>query len=518
MFFTVIDGRAPNNPPPETAYLIADNWNDWFTYRTMFTLLVVDAAGQRHEAGSVKIGQRGMHGFKQVDEAGNPGQGEPNLPRTFDVLSDDFFSLGQDETYYETLNRLADPLKRRVLEGLRDVAFDLNIFEEVRDEDVFEQSLLRYMQESHIRGRFNRLTQGDARLTEFHFSYTLPAVGDDAPPALTFDVRPLVQPPTNVHVLIGRNGVGKTRLMQGIAHALLGHEVEDNSVGEIAVVQDDLDGVQNFAGLALVSFSAFDDFQLQLTDSDPVKAVQVGLSTTHDAEAGEVKTTKTPPQLASDFVSSLGKCRTGLRAERWQKAVETLGQDDLFAESNVASLLDMPDDQWRGEAERLFRLLSSGHKIILLTITKLVEHVDERTLVLLDEPEAHLHPPLLAAFIRSLSDLLVSRNGVAVIATHSPVVLQEVPKSCVWKIRRDGRQTRADRPEQETFAENVSDLTREVFNLEITKSGFHQLVAQAVAEPGRSYDEVLAQFNEQLGAEGRALARALISERDVGQL
>ena len=32
--------------------------------------------------------------------------------------------------------------------------------------------------------------------------------------------------------------------------------------------------------------------------------------------------------------------------------------------------------------------MSSGHKIVLLTITKLVETVDEKTLVLMDEPEA----------------------------------------------------------------------------------------------------------------------------------
>jgi predicted ATP-dependent endonuclease of OLD family len=79
-------------------------------------------------------------------------------------------------------------------------------------------------------------------------------------------------------------------------------------------------------------------------------------------------------------------------------------------------------------------------------MTRLIELVDERTLILLDEPESHLHPPLLSAFIRALSDLLVKRNGVAVIATHSPVVLQEVPKSCAWKLRRSGRVALAERP------------------------------------------------------------------------
>jgi predicted ATP-dependent endonuclease of OLD family len=86
---------------------------------------------------------------------------------------------------------------------------------------------------------------------------------------------------------------------------------------------------------------------------------------------------------------------------------------------------------FREIARELFGALSTGHKIVLLTITRLVETVDERSIVLFDEPEAHLHPPLLSALIRALSELLISRNGVAIVATHSPVVLQEVPRTCV---------------------------------------------------------------------------------------
>jgi hypothetical protein len=138
---------------------------------------------------------------------------------------------------------------------------------------------------------------------------------------------------------------------------------------------------------------------------------------------------------------------------------------------------------------------------------QLVEFVEERSLVLIDEPEGHLHPPLLAAFVRALSDLLTNRNGVAIIATHSPVVLQEVPRSCVWKLNRAGREARADRPEIETFGENVGVLTREVFTLEVTQTGFHKLIAEI--STGRSYDEILNHFGDQLGAEGRGLARAL---------
>ncbi|MEV6929696.1 AAA family ATPase [Dactylosporangium sp. NPDC051485] len=166
-------------------------------------------------------------------------------------------------------------------------------------------------------------------------------------------------------------------------------------------------------------------------------------------------------------------------------------------------------------ATELFGGLSSGHAIVLLTITSLVEQVHERTLVVLDEPEAHLHPPLLAAFVRALSDLLLDRNGVAVVATHSPVVLQEVPASCVWLIRRNGQFVTPERPTLETFGENVGTLTHEVFSLEVTDSGYHRMIRAAVRE-GMSYEAVLAHFGQRLGTEARAIALTLVAIRDSG--
>jgi predicted ATP-dependent endonuclease of OLD family len=150
-----------------------------------------------------------------------------------------------------------------------------------------------------------------------------------------------------------------------------------------------------------------------------------------------------------------------------------------------------------------------------LTTTRLVELVDERTLVVLDEPEGHLHPPLLSAFIRAVADLLVARNGVALISTHSPVVLQEVPRCCVWMLRRSRTQSAVERPSIETFGESVGILTREVFGLEVTDSGFHQLVSAVARQPGRTYEAVEQHFGGQLGAEARALSRSLTTRRDV---
>lgn len=477
----------------------------------MFTVYAVDSEGTTHEPGSVKVGEVGL---RPRGGPATPGFRAPVLPPSFERLSNTHFSLGQTENFYETLNSLEPAFKESILIGLRDCAFDLGVFEMHRSEEVMSESLLREVPERNVRNRFNRLAHGNAVLTKFEFEYQLPGARSNGidPPVLGFRVEPDSEPPTNVHVLIGRNGVGKTRCVQNLSRAVLRSSAVANPHGELRLLGNNANE-WSFAGLVSVSFSVFDNFDLPTPDSSEIRSTQVGLRFRATTEAGEVVQVKTPEKLAEDFTTSLELCRSGPRATRWLAAIETLEADPLFAEAAVGQLLTLADEDWLDEATRLFKLLSSGHAIVLLTITRLVELVDERTLVILDEPEGHLHPPLLAAFVRSVADLLSKRNGVALIATHSPVVLQEVPQSCVWKLRRTGAVSVAERPMIETFGENVGVLTREVFGLEVTNSGFHSLLRKAVASAS-TFDACVAHFNGQLGAEAQAILMGLVARRD----
>ena len=80
---------------------------------------------------------------------------------------------------------------------------------------------------------------------------------------------------------------------------------------------------------------------------------------------------------------------------------------------------------------------------------------------------------------------------------------------------RSGRSVIAERPDIETFGENVGVLTREVFGLEVTHAGFHQLLREAVDDDD-DFQEVLNKFDSPLGGEARALVRALIANRGRG--
>lgn len=487
-------------------YLIENNWDDWYMYNTQYDVSYRDEKGKIHQVGQVKVGQFGM-----VEE-----QRRANLPDNFGVLGRDFFSLGQDDSYYQNLNKLGPDVRVGVLQGLRDIAFDEELFSRAISEDVTESSLLRFVPRATAEGQFLRLAHGGAPLTRYSFLYALPAEAHEASTPMSFDVIPRSKPSTNIHVLIGRNGVGKTRTLNNMARALVDSGVERDQAG---VFNMDVGGEDSgkFVNLVSVTFSAFDPFEPindSRNESGNIRYSYVGLKRVGEP-GDDNQLPKSWQELADEFGESVKVCLNGARKARWQKALKMLEADPIFSDAQVADLADSATDELRLQehSKFLFENFSSGHKIVLLTITRLVENVEERSLVLLDEPEAHLHPPLLSAFMHSLSDLLVNRNGVAIIATHSPVVLQEVPKSCVWIIRRSGREVVIERPGVETFGENVGTLTREVFGLEVTQSGFHRVLGLAVNE-GAEYEEIISRFGGQLGGEARGLVRALLVARE----
>jgi predicted ATPase len=516
VLFNVLPNKASVPSAIDTCFLQIDNWDD-FGFKTQFRLYYRDETETIHFIGDVKIGQTDLEASR------------PSVPGEFDRLSNDFFSLGQDDSYYQQLNTLGTETAEQILLSLNDVAFDLDLFDRALQQRVTGVSLLRNVTWTTVRNQFNRIALGGARLSPFAFSYTYPGINTRslAPLKLEFSVAPESHPPTNVHVVIGRNGVGKSRLLNSITTALFSHtsDVHDSGVLEFHDNTDQASGIAptispQFASLVSVAFSAFDEFEPMSSPRDKSKGLQytyIGLKKIQ-SKVDPTGGLKDSQALAAEFGLSVKVCLQRSRQGRWKRALEVLESDPIFADAQVAQLAAEAEDdsQLRARAREVFRALSSGHKIVLLTVTRLVESVEERTLVLIDEPESHLHPPLLSAFIRALSGLLINRNGVAIIATHSPVVLQEVPRECVWRLRRSGNAVAAERPQIETFGENVGTLTHEAFGLEVTDSGFHRMIADAV-RAHRSYDEVVATFNGNIGSEGRALVQALLAARDTDE-
>lgn len=305
-------------------FLLESEWDDWFEFSTVYILFAFDQAGQKIRVGEVKIGQFGM-----ISE-----QRRPSLPKQGEgSLGDKFFSLGQDASYYETLNTLSPDLRNQVLLVMRDVAADLKLWAKCKGERVTRKSLLRSVLETSIEGQFHRMTRGGAKLTRYQFSYTPPKEKGESPFRLDFYVTPESSPPTNVHVLIGRNGVGKTRLMSSMTKALLMPTDAPKRWGVFQWSDDDtFDNDTCFAGLVTVSFSAFDDEGLLpdvgLTEL-PIPFNYIGLR--RRSEAGKsVGRPKSSEMLTREFLTSLRECQVEARVPRWTNAINMLASDPIF--------------------------------------------------------------------------------------------------------------------------------------------------------------------------------------------
>ncbi|PZR14336.1 MAG: hypothetical protein DI539_18970 [Flavobacterium psychrophilum] len=473
-------------------YLKKDDWNDWFEFYTLYNAnLYIN--GQEFSLGYVKIGHR--------------TDSKTVLPETFTELDDSYFSLGQDLSYYEKLNNIGETTRDEILSGLNDICLKVDLYEEVKDLEVTRTSLLRDISRVSVEGQFRRLVQGDATLTSFEFEYIYPKVKDKPQARIQFDVQPNSNPPTNIHVVIGRNGVGKTFLFNNMISTLLNANRRNSRYGYFNF--NSPDNENSFANIVSVSFSAFDEFLPVKEDKEgrKIKYTSIGLRKIEDDKFY----IKSLNELKDEFVAAVEKCRKGSKNQLWLKALEILETDPIFKAAQVTKIAKIAENKaFVNESKTVFSNLSSGHKIILLSITNLVIHIEEKSLVIIDEPETYLHPPLLSAFIRALSNLLIKRNAVAIIGTHSPVVLQEVPRSCVIKLVRRGSNILTNRLTIESFGENVGILTREVFGLEITEAGFHDIL-QELSEEKLNYKDALLELNNQLGLEGRAILRNLFT-------
>ncbi|MDM1496669.1 ATP-binding protein [Myroides odoratimimus] len=471
----------------EQIILTWDDWND-FSYYTLFGIKYINIIGEIIDIGSVRIAYYGQkEGISQK---------KLKIGDSFNKLTENYFSLGTDDSYYELLKNLGEDFKNSVLENLNDIAFNQDIFKKAIKENITHSALLRDISTDTVLNQYRRIATGGARLTNYSFNYYFSQKKIKIiPEKISFNVFAEKKPSTNIHTIIGRNGVGKSYLINEMIDSLISSPKEIKNNNAYFILNKN-SYEEQFTNLICVTFSAFDNYKFETKENkSKLKYQYIGLKENQD-------------NFEDTFANSLGLIISTSKGERWKNTIKHLESDPIFENEQFIELIDIYSKSNLFEIKRRFSELSSGHKIILLTITKLVEVLQEKSLVFFDEPETHLHPPLLSSFIRTFSELLSSRNAVCIMTTHSPIILQEIPRNCVYKLTRINDKAAFERPKLETFGENVGVLTNEVFGLEVTNSGFYNVLKELVKEYD-DYDQAINSLDNKLGIEGRSILRSL---------
>jgi len=304
------------------AYLQSDNWDD-FGHKTLFYLTVFDEEGKKHSIGNVKIGFVGQ----------NMGWTKEQIDQQFEELPENFYSLGQDADYYRNLvDCLPNEMALNVLTALGDVTHNSNRLAIAETETAFKTSLLRSVNRSTIEHQFRRILRREAPLTDYDFFYTKEPNERYSGITVKFKVQPNSKPSSNIHILIGRNGIGKTTLLNNMVDALIPNRGDVTDTGYFATSSNWMGpSVLNedyFAGVVSVSFSAFDPFLPPEDQPDANSGMRyhyVGLKKRVKHQDQDQWISKSKNDLCQDLVKSLKLCLTLVaKRNRWVNAVKKL--------------------------------------------------------------------------------------------------------------------------------------------------------------------------------------------------
>ncbi|WFB92274.1 ATP-binding protein [Streptococcus parasuis] len=405
-------------------------------------------------------------------------------------------SLG-NKTYYEFLNRLFDSENRmdffKVLGDLASNPEELKSLYEnpnytriswkVAEVDLIRNSFFRNNNYNEVLTQYYRLTQGG----KFQEAYQIELRSSDNEEVFSFNVDPYSLFPDTLYAIIGNNGSGKTHFIIQLINLYLeqtGKKEETDTIYHFSASTR----LNEFKSLICVSYSPFDSDFPRL-EYDNYKFIGIDF----DSEDNLSK------QITRNISNLLEEAGNRYR-EQLEKILSKFSFDPWFIE--ISSYMQNGNGVL---SEEEIAKLSSGQKIILLNLLNLIINVSEKTLVIIDEPELFLHPPLLKAYIRAIEEIVREGNGACLLATHSSTVLQEIPHINVRKLyfdKENNVQTISP-VHLKTFGENISSINDFVFGTDLRNTGFFQLLTKMI----ESSDEVPHLLKDVLGDEASVLVK-----------
>jgi hypothetical protein len=439
-----LDEPTPRTVDSRTdAVLRPIRWDD-HGHQVLFELLLRDSDSRLVPVGLSKILKRDAK--------------RTTLHPDFERLDDSFRSMGQAPDFYSGLRAAKGESAAAVLSALRDLTV---VPEDERHasiaDSVVQGTLLRlasarfaFAEEQNrrpqnIRFRVSHHVKGFARRHDVNFEFSR------------------AHPLERMVVLVGENGAGKSQYLNGLIFPVLGlSDPEDPAI----------DQTPPLSRLILLSFGAFDRFRMprSVHDDDVVPYHYCGLRRYEDKMRGteivDVPHAMCELAIAHDALMAKG------RETMWRIFISEFG-------------LRPPPRRYLSSwvEER-----SAGQKFVCFVLTHLLAKLEPGALVLFDEPETHTHPKMLTTLMRQLGELLRTFDALAIVATHSPIVLQEVPARQVRVIRVVGepgnRIPRIGEYPRECFAESLDEIVKTGFGLELTDTNYMLRLRELVRDKG----------------------------------
>lgn len=366
-----------------------------------------------------------------------------NLPDKFYYLGSEWCSLGQSLEYYKNIKYYLGNSYRNALSALRDAACFSQICDEFADDPIFKISLLRERDaDTALQFAQYALAGYDYKADrEFVYRTKMPFAPNNAV-SVRFNFGQVYDKDNldRIIAIIGNNGVGKTTLLSKLVESLVSRNANDFSP-QMPV----------FSKVISASYSIFDKFYN--INQTSYNYVYCGLRASENTLLTEEQLVERRKESSLLIKNNERRCRILLNC------MEKIMPKDIFK-----GLFDDTGEFQENEYLKIHEKLSSGQKMLMNLIINIIGHIRPNTLLIIDEPEVHLHPRGITEFVALVDKICRDYDSCCIMATHSPIVIQELLSRNVIIMDRDVDGSPIVRPMRlESMGENLTTITQEIF-------------------------------------------------------
>lgn len=473
-----------NIPTIFPSFVLVNNskWNDYSnksTYCLYFYPNILDC----EKIGFVKIIHQNVDNTPDI------------LNDNFYVLNDNFCSLGQEYNYYANIKSLFEKTYDSIFWALKDVAIFPDIQEKFESLYYFNNSLIRYdEQEQLLREVKYRLYDYNLK-NLYSFQYSFKPNFSEEFVDIDFDFDGNKALPSRIFAIIGKNGTGKTQLITSLPIDI------SKKKSEVFTPKTPL-----FSKVIAVSYSAFDSFEIPSKTVD-FNYIYCGLK---DSKNGPY----TEKGLKLRFHNSWKRIASNKRFSKWLNLLPFFLDSKLINELVVSNGNSFEEKVDLKGFNSVIKKLSSGQSILLYIITEIVANIRYASLVIYDEPETHLHPNAISQLINAIHELTNEFQSYCILATHSPLIVRELLSRNVYIMERDESVVIIRKPISETFGENLTVITEDIFGNSIIPNQY-KITLNRMVKSGKSYEEIVSLISSEgipLSLNVRIYLKSIIDE------
>lgn len=482
---------------------VDDGWND-FKYKTHYEYKVLHAGHKEYRAGNVFLGFTEKHELiseRGVIQCDNQVVSAEDLPPFFTMAG------GMDD-YRKLVTVYSFSTANEFLLLLNDVVAlkrdDINskIVTQAEKTGIFRLGFMRsgdmFFAYNNAFSILDGLNEEELGVMSSDLTLEYKLSGFNQPHRLNMKFNPHSILPKRINVLIGRNGLGKSQALNRICQSLLNDDDESfldtdrgrpliNRLLAIASPGETIDTFPEEKSHKKIKYR-----RLALGSKEQSKHSKgLGDSLVQLARADEYIKGKRRWKIFSESISGVSDfiglalpmdCGVSVQTssilpidDRYYALMNSLRSGGEQALREIWGAVIKTENPVR-IIDGVVSPLSSGQLAFLKFAVQSCMFIENGTLVLLDEPETHLHPNFISDFIRLLDFLLEATGSQAIMATHSAYFVREVPSEQVLVFKRDGDSVNILRPRLKTFGADVGAISYFIFEDKINNNLVNNII------------------------------------------